>query len=569
MAVKDRISKPQTMQINPKLNKNIPVMTDTGGKGTRIGTLSPGTVFNVDMYDKADDYYRIAEPVNGKSNGWIFGGKDPVAKIPTLLYIEVRSTAITPKEAKDFNNVGITKWAPQIDYYSKFNPSDLSDAAKFRSMSGVYGMPYSFLTSVDLPISHFPKNGSEDSSSDNFRYGRKFTEKILVNMSLLLLTPGRPAFMEGFSKKDKSNTIGKILDLGGKGESESALESMLSNKNGKYYTFKFNYAEYYQYVNLMCRMNAKLLNLDKKYYTRDWSKESEKSGIQGFVNGLEYIAFYIEAENQVTESFSNTTKESMLSSAMNKMSDMAKEVDTLLGATMGWKADILNDDKYAQNKEMIDKYLGDSKDASMILERFKSGALTVAAGGQLIFPEIWSDSSYSKSYDVTVKLQSPDGDDESVYNNILVPMWHLLGLVLPMQLGYNGYRTPFLVRGFCKGIFSIDMGIITNMSIRRGGEASWNINGLPTEVEVNFTIKDLYEILSMTNGKDIDMIGKNTAMIDFIANMSGVSINKPELFRKMDIYLMSLGNKVKGAPRTAYLNFNEGIANKLRQTFGY
>ena len=96
-------------------------------------------------------------------------------------------------------------------------------------------------------------------------------------------------------------------------------------------------------------------------------------------------------------------------------------------------------------------------------------------------------------------------------------MWHLIALALPMQMGYNGMRSPFLVKGVFKGLFNCEMGIITNMDIQKGGEGSWNIDGLPTEVQISFTIKDLYQALTMTKGKDLKMFFNNTQYLDFIA----------------------------------------------------
>ena len=106
-----------------------------------------------------------------------------------------------------------------------------------------------------------------------------------------------------------------------------------------------------------------------------------------------------------------------------------------------------------------------------------------------------------------MKLISPSGDKLSVFLNILVPIYHLLALVLPRQSKGTpeGYYSPFLVKAACKSLLNIDMGIITDLNLTKGGEAEWTVDGLPTVAEISFTIKDLYEGLSMTElGGPID-----------------------------------------------------------------
>lgn len=45
-----------------------------------------------------------------------------------------------------------------------------------------------------------------------------------------------------------------------------------------------------------------------------------------------------------------------------------------------------------------------------LLTRVAGELITIVSGGKIIFPEIWSGSSYSKSYNITLKLRSPDPD---------------------------------------------------------------------------------------------------------------------------------------------------------------
>lgn len=443
---------------------------------------------------------------------------------------------------------------------------DTSNTHQLQNIRGIHGMPYQFMSSTDMKI-------SDMNPSVNFPYGRKYTERIINKMPLLLLSPGSPKFLDGFSKKTKTGIVKAMSDIASKGD-PSALEEMLEGKDGKYYSFKFNYKEYYEYVNGMCWASAIYLGLGdrtingKSYTKYDWSKYVN-DGLKGFFSGSEYVCFYIDGESQISDNFSNSTGPSMLDSGLNKLSDMGKEIGFLLNAGAGLKWDAMQSENYDATFEQVTEILGSYKNPAHIFERLKSGAVTVAGGGELIFPEIWKDSSYSKSYDVTIKLNSNDGDTESIYRNILVPIWHLMGLALPLQMGHNGFRSPFLIKAFYKGLISCEMGMITNMTIRKGNQGSWNIDGLPTEVEVNLSFKDLYQILTLTKRSDVKMFANNTQLLDFIANMCGIVLNKPEVMRKAQMYGTLYANKIGMMPRNIQLGFSQAISNTLMKALGH
>ena len=105
---------------------------------------------------------------------------------------------------------------------------------------------------------------------------------------------------------------------------------------------------------------------------------------------------------------------------------------------------------------------------------------------------------------------------------------HLLCFTIPKRLGDNGIQSPFLVRAYYKGFFNVNMGIITSLSISKGDKCKWNLQGLPTDIDVSFTIKDLYQSLSIESGSNFK---KNTDQLDYIANLCGINVNKPDIIR--------------------------------------
>ena len=207
-----------------------------------------------------------------------------------------------------------------------------------------------------------------------------------------------------------------------------------------------------------------------------------------------------------------------------------------------------------------------------ILSNITTKLQTILTGGRMIFPEIWSESSFSRSYRCTVKLASPSGDKLSIFYNIFVPLYHLIALVLPRNSSAQTYYSPFLVRAYYKGIFNIDMGIITDMSVSKGGDGEWTPDGLPTSVEVSFDIKDLYESLSMSKAeaeKDQGILS-NISELDYIANMCGININEPDVTRTIGMAVtLGLTDKIEDKiTMNIFGNIGQYFNQKIQNIFG-
>lgn len=403
-----------------------------------------------------------------------------------------------------------------------------------KNVRGIHGMPYQFMSSVDRRL---PDSG----------FGRKYTSKIISRVPLLLITPGMPEFMDGFSKKQKNDILTHIAT----GMQDEVLSSLLENEDGKFYSFKFAYNEYYAYVNPMLQKVARYLNIQDEpspdgtpLDRYEWENYANSS-LKNFVSSAEVVAFYLDSDTQISESFSNNTGESALSSSMKSLSDMGREITYLMGGVSG---------------ELYEKVSGNAQDALAslddftskynnilpirIIDKLKQGAQVVVGGGNLIFPERWDSSDFSRSYDISLKLRTPDGDKFSWFMNIAVPLIHLIALSAPHQLGVNGYQSPFLIRAFYKGFFNVDMGMVTSLSINKGDKGKWTLDGLPTEVDINMNIKDLYQILTISDDSDLSGILSNTALLDYLANMCGVNVNKPDILRSIDLYYTQVTNSL-------------------------
>lgn len=448
------------------------------------------------------------------------------------------------------------------------NYASLLDGLRIKTLRGVHGMPYQYMPIADTRIDSYPG-----------AFGRKYAEKIVARMPLLLLTPGTPEFLSGYSEAEKKSVVEYALTMFSDKSRESDLDSLLK-REGRYYSLKFNWVDYYNHVNPLCRACARFLNIQDeeidgvKLDNYDWSKNNNEE-IHKHLNYRGALAFYINSDTQISESFSSSTSESMLAGKVNGMSDMGREMNFLLGgagALTGMDIDKFtkaeNLDKNVQNtSDMADRIVNGNN----LIKSITGGLQTVFAGGKLIFPELWSDSQFSRSYDVEIKLTTPDPNKLSWYMDICVPLMHLVCLAAPRQAGVNGYISPFLVRGFYKGLFNCDMGLVTNMNFNRGQESSWTKDGLPTTVDVSFSIKDLYSAMAITSNKTIKHgLMNNIALMDYIANMCGVNINEPDIKRTIDMYYtQNIRNRIVDMVRLDVAGgLDQWATNKVLRLFG-
>lgn len=528
----------------------------------------------IELVDKKDNWYKY------KDIGWICSKLDNGTK---LLKIEVINKSSRTSAVDGGGGSGTDKnkdkeepkryFKDYIDENSYESGTNYSSFIK--NMRGIHGMPYQFLPLTDRRLNVADTKNNKKYTSSNF--GRKYTEKIITRMPLLLLTPGVPEFLGGYSKSDKNDLL-TYLKNRGRGNDESIIDELIgedSNKTGKFYSFKFAYKEYYKYVNLMLRNMSRFLNIhDKKINgTRldnySWEKYTNEA-FKGFVSNAESIAFYIDSDTQVSESFTNETTQSGLSNRVNGLSDMSREIQFMLGSTAGVEFEKSKAENYDATLEEFTNFANKYTSIlpSSIIDKLTNGVLTVSSGGKMIFPEIWADSSFSRSYDINIKLTTPEADNFSWFMNIGVPMIHLIALVAPRQLGANSYQAPFLVRGYYKGFFNCDMGIITSMNIKRGDKGKWTTNGLPTVVDIDFNLKDLYQIMSISREDKIADLLKNTALLDYIANMCGINVNKPDVLRTLDIYYKYIENKVIDTVTfNGFLGVEQALSNAANTIF--
>ena len=464
------------------------------------------------------------------------------------------------------------------EYGDVMSTSDAADILLTSDLNGVWGIPYQFTEEVDPPLD---KN---DKSSINFGY--VYTDRIINRMPLLIISPGKVDFMQGFKESDVMATLETLIT----GDNDTVISDFLS-KPGKYYTFSYDESTYWEYVNAMNNACAVYLGIDDvrvklngysgKLGGFNWEKCTNKKFDTLLTSSKQYLCFYTDADTTKQETFGNSTQKSQLADKVNSMSDIAKEVQFLIGAhgqgdVLSWlnPSEISNINNTIS--DIVDQYLNESETVKQVAKEFA----VIATGGKLIFPEIWSDSEFTQSLDVKIKLRCPCPNKVSWFLDILAPLNMLIALTMPrtpygkslagedfqaQSSASNGYFSPFLVRAFYKGLFNCDMGIITDLSITKGKEGSWTIDGLPSEVDVDLTIKDLYNVMAMTKKDQPTEFLNNTTFLNYLATSCGISINKPDIQRSIDLWLMMNTDywKEKLTGYSFWQHASEGARNRL------
>lgn len=516
----------------------------TGSKA--VGSLKKGDrVVVKEMYWDSDGTLWILHDNGGWSCTKGANGKDLI-----------KETEKKKDDATSETDVNSQGYKPDPDdLFWEMDPNsgarDFAEFDNINHVAGIFGLPYQFLAIADPRIKG-DEDGGNNSRLSDIGIGYEYAEKIIEKIPLLFIAPGKANFMSKYSNKDKRSVLEKIIRFGTGQDSGNSVEDLLDS-DGRYYTFQYNMTDYYKYVNPMCRIAAKYMGvedeeLDGQYLGSINWEDFTKSRITSIGSFGTYtsIPFYVDTDTSISESFSNSTTQSMIASSVNSVSDMGRELGFLLGTVQtetGIKA-IESDADVSKNIENIQNTISKIMGGGNFLGNLTKHLSTVAAGGKLVFPEIWSDSSFSRSYSCSFKFVAPDPSNLSIYLNVLVPLFHLMGLVVPQSVktNPNGYVNPFIVRAMYKGFFNVDMGIITSMSVTKGAECQWSPEGVPTSIVVNIDIKDLYNSLSITPTDATDWkydTLNNTSLMDYIANLCGINVYKPEVSRMIEMWFMN------------------------------
>ncbi len=301
----------------------------------------------------------------------------------------------------------------------------------------------------------------------------------------------------------------------------------------------------------------------------DDSGTSPLEALYDTLTNMQYVRFCVDPSSGFTESYSNETGTSMLKSAFDNGSDMLKEVAFLVNS--GGSEDIGDNLTTLANAatDSISQSLN-GNNVTSILSRILNLTGNVVKGENVIMPDIYKSSSRPTTYSFTVHLKAPYGSKFGLYMDNLVPLMHLICLAIPKQATANTYSSPFLVKAFMDGVCNINLGMITDMQINKSvSEQSWTVDGMPNEIDVSFTIADLYSDLSMSPQQNPILFLQNTSLIEYLANTCGMSLVYPQIGTKINLAMNLIKDRMTDIPQTVTGLFQEQFAYAMREIEGF
>ena len=276
-----------------------------------------------------------------------------------------------------------------------------------------------------------------------------------------------------------------------------------------------------------------------------------------------YIPFLLSKSVSTSESISNSTESNPLMSSVNEAAAAQQKKDATGADTTG--------NAVASIADMVKNKL---KNVLSSIGKGESGYV-MQGNGRMVLPNIWSNSTFSRSYSMTFDFRSPYGDDLSVFENVYIPLILLLVMASPRQIGKNSYTSPFVIRVSSRGWFNCPLGIITSMSIERGEDKNnWTITGKPSSVKVSMSIEDLTPSMMMGLDKGLfsSFMVNNDGFTSYLATLGGLSIADAKsllqgLRRWADLIDGAIDNFGKGFFSRFFMNHSDNFVVKTYMWF--
>lgn len=247
-------------------------------------------------------------------------------------------------------------------------------------------------------------------------------------------------------------------------------------------------------------------------------------------DGSAFVSFNVDYVSTVTESFSNSTKSSEIAGMMNGASSKGRSAFfNMAGGNIG-------DNPLLNGMEAV--YSSVKSFVAGGLDSVGLGGLAALGGAAYVdMPDFWDNSTANLTkVNYSITLATPYGNKLAVMNAIMVPLACLLAGALPRATGRGSYTSPFLCRLHHTSKNIVKLGIIDSLSITRGGGGvGWTVDGLPTQVQINFSVLNLEKVasLSMTQlagPTDFSMFDDDTAATDYLATLGGIHLKDQYYF---------------------------------------
>lgn len=294
----------------------------------------------------------------------------------------------------------------------------------------------------------------------------------------------------------------------------------------------------YQAINERYKSRQKDYSLTPSSYDESLGIDAMKAHAN---DGSEWFSLMINGTESVSESFSNSSRESTLGSTYNGLADASrvfhfdfaggKLVNGALSSLVGGAVDTV--------KNLIGGMTDSLGISGMIF-----GAIS---GSKIDIPQDYAASSVSlPSARLKLELRTPYANPMSVFQDLMIPLAQCLALALPRSTGTNTYGSPFLFEYFCRGRNTIRIGMVESLNISRGvANVKWTREGRPLGIDIDINIKDMSSIMHMPISLTDNIVsyfsildqankiiyGQDGAFQDYLDTLAGLSL--PQLVYKM------------------------------------
>ena len=452
---------------------------------------------------------------------------------PTITYDNIRKTSnkmsVQAISTSYDNTTNIAEQAAKNDKYYNKQTSLMKTILVPQALYGVGGMPACFLNNTDPP-GPLNKQGIGTYYIDNviqkgqfivfkpgfltWNIGADAIQSLKEGADLAIglvakffsgeLTEVRGSADDYWFDVERANRILIYMmgledvtfpfAIGGQAVNKMSLEDRIGNQGGGSMAMtvcKFGQMSRKHWRNIGMQF-ANVVAAKGGYNIGGWGKEVDQSkdGIQD----AGVVPFYVDGKIEVSNSLNNAT-------ANNPMHDAAQ-------ALMGDTNSVLK-----QAIGMIG-WGGRKLDETGVVGFFT---------GQPLTPQVWTSSSYEKSFSCTLRFTSPSGDPVSSFMNCLYPLNKLM--ILAMPLGVGGFQTsPSIVSIFSMGAINTKYGMITGLNIQKSIETMTD-TGLPTEIDVQVTMQDLAPFIYKERpGWFTKTVSVGAGYSNFMATLAGINV---------------------------------------------
>jgi len=244
-----------------------------------------------------------------------------------------------------------------------------------------------------------------------------------------------------------------------------------------------------------------------------------------------------------SETFTNDFGPSAIANITSPMSESYQEVAMLGGEQIGKVLGTIGETADNWIRKLAGDATADKLEGALQTAReTKVGKIleSVGRGGKLNFPTVWKASSYSPSYDITVRLFNFFAGNEDSYRRLVLgPLMAFMAFVLPRSEDGNTYKWPLHCRVTVPGHFDMVGGYIKSLSIVKGGDVNdvgWNMR--PSTIDLRISFGDIYNTMVGPFGAGA-VVGNATPSADKMHNQMKTIRFDPE------------------APRPAFTNISE------------